>query len=227
VWWCGGRRYDCTGRMVLYRCVHTHYRLQSWFTCTRYSSLNINSTTVLPYNSSSSLQQQLPVYCTCIYFICGHIYKLNTYHNTCITQYLYVVGEFVPRDRQGRMSVLKLLVRCSGFVAVDFVSPRIEGLEKSMLCQTLKHLEIGEEEECWNYITKINIIILYITYCILLLYTSISEFEIEMGFGQIRVCWENYDYRFKLGGHMFQNGDFSVLYKHKSPRIFIGFSKVS
>ena len=31
----------------------------------------------------------------------------------------------------------------------------------------------------------------------------------------------------KLGGHMFQNGDFSVLYKHKSPRIFIGFSKVS
>ena len=66
-----------------------------------------------------------------------------------------MVGEFVPRDRQGRMSVLKLLVRCSGFVAVDFVSPRIEGLEKSMLCQTLKHLEIGEEEECWNYITKI------------------------------------------------------------------------
>ena len=31
------------------------------------------------------------------------------------------------------------------------VASRIEGLEKSMLCQTLKHLEIGEEEECWNY----------------------------------------------------------------------------
>jgi len=31
------------------------------------------------------------------------------------------------------MSVLKLLVRCSGFVGVDFVPPRIEGLEKSMM----------------------------------------------------------------------------------------------
>ena len=31
---------------------------------------------------------------------------------------------------------------------------------------------------------------------------------------------------FKLGGHMFEKGIFSVLYKHKSPRIFIGFSKV-
>ena len=51
-----------------------------------------------------------------------------------------VVGKFVPRDRQGRMSVLKLLVRCSGFVGVDFVSPRIEGLEKSMLGQPLMHL---------------------------------------------------------------------------------------
>ena len=30
----------------------------------------------------------------------------------------------------------------------------------------------------------------------------------------------------KLGGHMFEKGIFSVLYKHKSPRIFIGFSKV-
>jgi hypothetical protein len=31
----------------------------------------------------------------------------------------------------------------------------------------------------------------------------------------------------KLGGHMFQKGIFQHLYKHKSPRIFIGFSKVS
>ena len=30
----------------------------------------------------------------------------------------------------------------------------------------------------------------------------------------------------KLGGHMFEKGIFSVLYKHKLPRIFIGFSKV-
>ena len=31
---------------------------------------------------------------------------------------------------------------------------------------------------------------------------------------------------FKLGGHIFEKGIFSVLYKHKLPRIFIGFSKV-
>ena len=30
----------------------------------------------------------------------------------------------------------------------------------------------------------------------------------------------------KLGGHKFEKGIFSVLYKHKSLRIFIGFSKV-
>ena len=64
-----------------------------------------------------------------------------------------VVGEFVPRDRQGRMSVLKLLVRCSGFVAVDFVSPRIEGLEKSMLGQPLMHLVKGVRSNKINKMT--------------------------------------------------------------------------
>ena len=53
-----------------------------------------------------------------------------------------VVGEFVPRDRQCRMGVLKLLVRCSGFVAVFFVLPCIEGLEESILGHTWLHLNL-------------------------------------------------------------------------------------